>query len=224
MELARLSHWSMPIILMLAGLVGQTGEAAEIRYTSFGINDNAINGSNPTAVRFQGVDDGSFDPSGPLNLGRFIVTPPPQGTSVTYQGALFRVAFDSPDYPRRTVIEPDPIPPGTPYSDLKITEYIGSFIVSGKLTGTVSGDGRSDLEWTLYGADSVPLFVYPTDQRKMVSYLPFPVTDDMVPRTLHLSSGAGESNALVAQVVPEPSMLAVFGLVAAGLVVRHRRS
>ena len=218
----RLASVSVPVLAaaMLAAF-SPAVEAAAIRYNSWAF----LYGNEPgpgDPVRFEGVTDGSFDPSGPLDLGRVVVTPPAQGT-VTFDGAPFTIVFDAPDIPRRTVVEPDPVPPGTSYSDLTITEHIGTFGLLGALSGTVSSDGRSDLDLTIYDVLPLPLFGYPTDQRTIVADLPFDLADVEAPRLLRLEAGASDANRVTVQVVPEPVPAVTLLLALGGLIARRRR-
>jgi hypothetical protein len=172
----------------------------------------------PAALAFEPVTGGAYDASSTLSLGRFVVTPPSQGVT-TYHDTPFFIALNAPQFGATVV---DPAPPGTPYSQLKITENFGGFMLRGWLNGTVSSTGQSDVVATFASTHPDPLYwgPVPADQRVLKDVLPVAMGDLTLPNTLDITSAA---DVVVAVSTPEPQSLAVFLVALLGIGAYGRR-
>lgn len=195
---------------------------APITYTTWGSVSPADPVPGPAPLQFQGLTSATIDDPSSFRLGQFVVPASP-GVATTYRDTPFLIALDAPQL-HHTLY--DPATPGTPYSDLKITEYVGGFMALGHLNGTIGADGRSTLVATFDRIDPRWPGPDPLDQTRFVNVFPIPSAAIALPGPLLLASSesaGGGTTPVTAritlgsdpQVVPEPAPIVVL---LAGLV------
>jgi len=155
-------------------------------------------------ISFQGVSNGTLVAGQPFNLGQFVVSTMPDGTSTTYNHTPFQIAFTE-----QTINGAAPSPNGTPV------------VLDGWLSGTVNAHSPLELQLGLNGFD-IP-----------VQGTPFPMTIPAFQAGNNLNyllvlSPDSTDNMLQAQLnmvqsVPEPGAILVFGAVAVALLHFGRR-
>lgn len=173
-----------------------------------------------TPLKFNGVQNGATNGSGPFSLGSFSINAQ-SGVATTFDHTQFVIDFLAPAY--------DKFVPGE--NNAESTACEGSFSVSGYADGTITADGNASISFTFspqitprLDSDRLGQDIY------YMNGLPFPLSDVKVPESLHLFvgpaldiPGAKITNMPVevtATIVPEPGSVAIFILGIAALGVR----
>ncbi len=167
--------------------------------TSGSIGSNGVDGI--PVVSFNSVPTGQFTTPSSFSLGEFMVSALPSGVSTTYTDTPFSITYLVSQVNGET-----------------IQEGYKPIVLTGKINGTVSGASQSDLMIS-FDTDPIPSFIT-NDYVNTLVNLDTSLT--LVPST----TNGGRTTAqtlLVAQPVPEPATLAIFGLGIAGVVWHRRR-
>ncbi len=155
-------------------------------------------------ISFQGVDNGTLMTGQPFNLGQFVVSSMPAGTSTTYNHTPFQIALTE-----QTINGAAPSPNGTPV------------VLDGWLSGTVSAHSPLELQiginvWnTPVQGTPFPMTIPAFQAGNYLNYLlvsSLDSTDNMLQAQLNL-----------VQSVPEPGAILVFGAVGVALLHFGRR-
>jgi hypothetical protein len=197
-------------------------------------------------VRFDGVANGSYvgayDPSAPaMDLGRFVVSAAPSGTTTTYANAPFAIQFDAPKlYQYGT----QPTADGS--FGWELLHYPG-FTITGMINGTVNDHGQGALTVTINAVHNVYPNAY-IPETIFSSALPFRLRDIQIGTggsflattgqlpwapsvweaatfsgsfALNLAADGGVTQ-LEARVIPEPTTIAIFFATFAAVLARRR--
>lgn len=167
--------------------------------TSGSIDSTGVEGI--PVVSFNSVPSGEFTTPSSFSLGEFMVSALPTGVSTTYSDTPFSITY------LVSSVDGQAIQDG--YSPIVLT---------GKINGTVSGASQSDL-MVSFDTQPIPSFITNNYSNTLVN---LDTSLTLVPST----TNGGRTTAqtlLVAQPVPEPATLAIFGLGAAGLIWHRRR-
>lgn len=191
--------------------------ATDIAYSTMGWISNPGEPADFTIpISFLRVN-GTLSDFHSIDLGRFRITSTP-GITTTFTDTPFGIEFDAHQFDK---IEADP-PHGFKWS-------VGSFALVGRLNGTVTGGGPSNVVATV---DQVLVGPLPWQGQAAAGHyvngLPFTASDVKFPRQIDLSAGPDPFNRFVevnVEVVPEPSSALVFLVGGSALGVwRLRRS
>lgn len=187
------------LALTLGGLTSTAGAAPitePISYTSAG----SIDGSNSGTISFTGTS-GLFLAPGTFMLGQFHISGLDPSVTQTYNNTPFTI-----DVSFANTLTPIPLGGTSPVVE-----------ISGVLNGSVSGSLSSDVIATFTSIQ----------QTGFGSPLPFPLASLAVgaPQALSPSGINGGNTIVIASVnaIPEPTTLALFGAVIAGVGLRRWR-
>ena len=165
------------------------------------VNSPGIDGT--PAISFQGISNGVLAAGQPFDLGQFVLGPMAPGTTTTYTDTPFQITFTE-----QTIGGEVPSPNATP------------IVIAGFLSGTVTAGQPLNL------SEAFITWAFPPENGPPFATTLAPFRVGSLMDYLYISEGddgqviQGELN--LVEIVPEPSSLAIFGLV--GIVlVRCRR-
>jgi len=203
--------WNLAALLTVALSVNSArGDAIPASATSFGfttsgqIGSEGVTGFN--ALSFRSQTDPVWGTTGARYLGQFLTAPLPPGLTTTYKDTPFSISI---------------LPVGLNYNDTWYTSDLQPVVLKGKLNGTLTGGGYSNLVATFDPVDPW-VDVVKSGISGAETFLsgvgPF------------LIGGLGTTNAMMnwavvsAAPVPEPSTLMVIGSGLTLLCLARRKS
>lgn len=213
---------SLSLAFFAAGGVPEV-RAAAVRYAAQGWvedlpsrTDSTITGA--TGVEFEGVG-GSLDlaASDPFRLGVLTVELDSETSPGRFERTPFSLEIQLPDLERA-------IPAGDPEGSPDIRTVVDqSLVVEGVLDGWIHSDGSSDLAFEVSEIRPGGLRFVTADHIRRYAF-PIPLDSLVVtaPESLGPADGGAVRLALQAQIVPEPTTLALFAPLVLGLALRRR--
>jgi len=184
-------------LALAAAIAAPSGaRAAAIVYDTSGlVGTTGISGTN--AIRFEPISKGSFTAPSSLSLGTFVVSALPDGETTTYNHTPFAMSFAI-----KTV------------DGVNVAAAPALLTITGFLNGTLTG---SNLSTVIAQFDPIPdnRIVLGPDLEVFVT-LPSPQRT-LGPATTLGGQSSAEAFVTPKTIVPEPTSIALFAAVAAGL-------
>lgn len=205
------------LTITLGGLGTSGARADAIRFDSRGLIDRlgydtagevpaAVSTvSGPEVIRFEGVSGEPIDPTSPLRLGEFVITPV-AGTSTTYNHTPFAIEVRVPSLTR-----------------FDGSYHVASMVIDGFLDGMVGASGQSDVVATIASTRLGTAYVGPLLTVPYIYEFPYSLDAVTIAGPSVLGSSDGGRSPLEARItpVPEPAAITLFGVLSLGAVLRR---